>query len=235
MRPTMPPCWNARRSTNMARVSIPSPIRVATNNVTSVVAWSLCAVIVAIIILLLLGFCFWRSRQHKKLEKISEARRGTRTHSGPIESEMNGNVNPAFVGFSPLDVDSVGYGPDSQPYQSRPSDRDYDTGHPMPIPRQTSKISGESDSEGIVRDADEDEVTQTYTYQVNPKFEEYRHKASYDVSYDDEIDHDVEEKKPLPQNDLDLENELVGELSMFSDYDRNFDEDAEPVVVSTEL
>ena len=77
--------------------------------------------------------------------------------------------------------------------------------------------------------------TQTYTYQVNPKFEEYRNKASYDVSLDDQVDIEIEEKKPLPQNDLDLEKELVGELSMFSDYDRNFDEDAEPVVVSTEL
>ncbi|XP_054753120.2 uncharacterized protein LOC129258907 [Lytechinus pictus] len=210
------------------------PIRVASNNTTSVIAWSLCAIIVAIILVLLISFCFWRSRQHRKLEKLSEIRRSTRPRSGPIETEMNGNVNPAFTGFSHLEIDSVGYGPDVQPYQSRPSERDYDTGEPKPIPARQGSKSVDTDSDYIAMDVDE-EVTQTYTYQVNPKFEEYRNKASYDVSYDDEIDAVIEDKKPLPQNDLDLEKELVGELSMFSDYDKNFDEDAEPVVVSTEL
>ena len=81
--------------------------------------------------------------------------------------------------------------------------------------------------------------TQTFTYHVNPNFEEYRTKASYDVSHLDDDDNNGayadDLKKPLSQNDLDLEKELVGELSMFSDdYDRNFD-DTEPVVVSTEL
>ena len=91
-------------------------VRVEINNTTTIVAWCLCAVVVAIIIILLVGFFYWRSQQKRKLEKITMAGKDKKKQ-GPIDAEMNGRVNPAFTSFSPLDVDSVGYGPDMQPYQ----------------------------------------------------------------------------------------------------------------------
>ncbi|XP_072178794.1 cell adhesion molecule 4-like [Diadema setosum] len=220
------------------------PIRVVIENITALVAPILCSIIIAIIIVLLIGFCYWRSRQRRALEKIAQKRdeRALRR----IDSENQGHDNPTFTGFSPLEIDSVGYGPDAQPYTTNPSAREYDHGQPKPIPRQNSDVRSKGESESGVGD-DEEEETQTFTYQVNPNFEEYRNKASYDVSNElddeklekgkflnyEEVDVDLE--KPPVQNDLDLEKELVGELSMFADYDKNFDQDSEPVVVSTEL
>lgn len=188
----------------------------ASKSLAQVVGPILLAVILGVVfILMFLYYCWWKHQQGRLKRIIKKRLPAPRTKStiptitGPAIRMSNSHMNTNLVPRSGLDLEGVGYGPDTGYHgYSRDEDAfgtvdyndDDDDDAIRPIPRKKSISSSvgirpngsESDNDFIVRDAEldaeeEEEINKKFTYYVNPNFakptkgKDSPSKNSYDV------------------------------------------------------
>lgn len=176
--------------------------------VSNIVGPILLAVILIILLAVVLAFFFWWRGQRRMVRQISTKRK--KINNARQKSELPTSLNvysgsASFVAVSPMDLEAIGYGPDvsSKPSQVEPNDRqDRDSGVGddgiRPIPRRASISSslgkanfGYEDDEQSQTDMNfespdapvdpSEEKLKSYSYEVNPNFNNYRRSQTFDV------------------------------------------------------